>query len=355
MRVYQRKGVWYIDYSFNGRRVRKKVGTSKKMAEFALKEIELRIVKGEFLGITEPKEMLFDKLCDEYLKFSKSNKAPQSHRRDQVSIKNLLRNFGGKLIANIAAYDLERYKSFRRNEVTPASVNRELSCIKHMFNKAVQWNYLRENPFRNVLKFKEPAGRVRYLTEEEIDKLLNCCADYLKPIVVTALNTGMRKGEILRLKWEDIDLKNRVITIRTSKNNEARIIPMNDILHRELISIGAEIGPQYVFTHTDGRPYHDIRGGFKATLKRAGIKDFRFHDLRHTFASHLAMKGVDIRTIQELLGQKTITMTMRYSHLSNKALKEAVDKLNSAKYNGTKVGTNLAQGGSVKDYDRKKC
>ncbi|MEO0124515.1 MAG: tyrosine-type recombinase/integrase [candidate division WOR-3 bacterium] len=336
MRVYQRKGVWYIDYSFNGRRVRRAVGTSKKMAELALKEIELKIVKGKFLGIAETKEVLFDNLCAEYLNFSKANKAAQSYRRDQVNVKNLLKSFSGKLVSEISAYELERYKSLRVKEVTPASVNRELSCIKHMFNKAVQWGYLKENPLRLVMKFKEPPGRVRYLTEEEIDKLLDCCANHLRPIVVTALNTGMRKGEILNLRWSDVDLKNRVITLKRTKNNEIRMVPINQVLYNELLKIEKRYGSQYVFADKNGKPYGDIKNGFNHALKRAGISDFRFHDLRHTFASRLVMVGVDIRTVQELMGHKDIKMTMRYSHLSNLHLREAVKKL--------EYGTNLAQG-----------
>lgn len=334
MRVYQRNRVWYIDYSFNGRRVRKAVGTSKKMAELALKEIELKIVKGKFLRITEPKKIVFDELCDEYLKFSKANKAPQSYRRDQVNVKNLLKSFSGKLVSEISAYELERYKNSRVKEVTPASVNRELSCIKHMFNKAVQWGYLHENQLHSVAKFKEPAGRVRYLTEQEIEKLLSCCAKHLKPIVITALNTGLRKSEILNLKWSDIDLKNRVVKITMTKNNELKIIPMNDLLYSELISIEPGIDNQYVFVNGNGKPYGDIKVGFASAVKRAGIKNFRFHDLRHTFASRLVMAGVDIRTVQELMGHKDIRMTMRYSHLSDIRLKEAVKRLD---------GTNLAQ------------
>jgi integrase len=306
------------------------------MAELALKEIELKMIKGEFLGITEPKAVVFDKLCEEYLKFSKANKTPQSYRRDQVSIKNLLKDFSGKMISKISVYEVEEYKNKRKEEVEPATVNREIGCLKHMFNKAVEWNYLAENKLLKVKKFKEPPGRVRYLTDEEIERLLHCCADYLKPIVILALNTGMRKSEILNLKWSNVDLKNRVITINKTKNNEIKIVPINDILYNTLAKIKKGNGDQFVFTDKNGKPYGDIKNGFNAAVKRAGITDFRFHDLRHTFASRLVMAGVDIRTVQELMGHKDIKMTMRYSHLSNVHLKEAVKRIEN--------GTNLAQG-----------
>ena len=226
MRIYQRKGVWYIDYSFNGRRVRKKVGTSRKMAELALNETELKIVKKKFLGINEPKRMIFDKLCEEYLQFSKANKRPLSHLRDITSIKSLNQSFGNMLITDITAQGLELHKNRRHDEVKPATTNREISCIKHMFTKAIHWDYLRKNPLRSVKKFREPPGRVRYLKENEIAKLLYCCAEHIKPVVITALNTGMRKGEILNLKWSDVDIVKRIITIRDSKNHESRHIPI---------------------------------------------------------------------------------------------------------------------------------
>ena len=347
MRVYQRKGVWYIDYSFNGRRVRRKVGTSKKMAELALKETELRIAKGEFLGVAERKKMTVDDLCDEYLKFSKSNKMPKSHTRDITSIKNLLAEFSGQLISDISSHALETYMNKRKGMVEPATVNREVSCMKHMFNKAVQWGYLSDNPIVSVKRFKEPPARIRNLTDAEIYKLLECCSDHLRSIVITALNTGMRKGEILNLQWSEVDMRNRIITLRKTKNNETRTIPINDPLHEELRSMGQQSHDQYVFCHENGDPYDDIKSGFKGALKRAGIKNFRFHDLRHTFASRLVMAGVDIRTVQELMGHKDIKMTMKYSHLSDAHLRDAVKRLEH--------GTNLAQGSLTGSQTIKKC
>ena len=336
MRIYQRKGVWYIDYrSPSGQRVRKKVGTSRRMAELTLRDIELKIVKAEYLGVTEPKKITFAKLSQEYLQYSKANKTAQSYRRDQVSLKNLLQRFGRKMITSISPYDLERYKNTRKRTVAAATVNRELSCIRHMFTMAVQWGYLRDNKLQIVKKFREPPGRVRYLTDEEISRLLECCADHLRPIVIIALNTGMRKGELLNLRWADVDIRNRVISLPRTKNNERRIIPMNDIVYITLREIGQQLDNQYVFSNGDGQSYGDIKVGFKAALRRAGITDFRFHDLRHTFASRLVMAGVDIRTVQVLMGHKDIRVTMRYSHLSDAHLKEAVRLLEH--------GTNMAQ------------
>ena len=334
-RIYQRGRIWYIDYSLNNQRVRKSVGTSKKMAELALKETELQIAKGEFLGVIIDRKITFDVLSNEYLKFSQANKRPMVYKRDRIIIKHLLKTFSGYETKTISAHDLEEYKSIRIADVSPATVNREVTCIKHMFNKAVEWQYLKHNPLLSVKRFKEPPGRLRYLTANEINSLLNVCTNHLKPIVIMALNTGMRKGEILNLQWSDVNLNDRVITIKRSKNNEIRTIPMNDLLYSTLkqLSNGCTNG-QPVFTY-DGKPLRDIRRSFETACRNAEIEDFRFHDLRHTFASQLVMADVNIRTVQQLMGHKDIRMTMRYSHLSDSHLKNAVKKLEN--------GTNLAQ------------
>lgn len=331
MRLYQRGSVWYIDYSFKGKRVRKRIGPSRERAEEILKRINRKIRKGNTEGLDRQTFLLFEKVCDEYLNYSAANKAKSSYRRDQISITNLLNVFRGRLITDITAYELEQYKNQRRRKVQPATVNRELACIKHMFTKALDWKLIKENTTKCVKLFKEPPGRIRYLSEEEMKRLLDCCRKYLKPIVMMALNTGMRKSEILALKWSDVDMINRMIKITNSKNNETRYVPINDNLFATLIKMShCSAGEKKIFTWDNGKPIKYINNGFYNAMKRANITNFRFHDLRHTFASHLVMKGVDIRIIQQLLGHKTLAMTMRYSHVSNDAMKAAVDKLNLA-------------------------
>lgn len=191
MGLYRRGSVWYVDYSFDGKRVRKRIGTSREQAVEVLRRINRKIVTGKTSGLDSQSFLLFEKLCDEYLLYSCANKAKSSHRRDKVSIKNMLNTFRGRLITDITPRELERYKNARRNRVAPATVNRELSCMKHILSKALDWKMIKENPMKSVKLFKEPPGRVRYLTEEEIERLLDSCASYLKPIVIMALNTGM--------------------------------------------------------------------------------------------------------------------------------------------------------------------
>jgi integrase len=170
---------------------------------------------------------------------------------------------------------------------------------------------------RRVKMLPENNRRLRYLSKEECQALINSCEPHLKPIVVVALNTGMRKGEILNLKWENVDLRHGFILLEITKNNERREILINETLKNCLQSITRRLDVPYVFyDKATGKPYKDVRRSFATACRRAGIRDFRFHDLRHTFASHLVMAGVDITTVKELLGHKSLTMTLRYAHLA---------------------------------------
>ena len=165
--------------------------------------------------------------------------------------------------------------------------------------------------------------------------------------MVTALHTGMRKSEILNLKWVDVDFDQKLITIGDTKNGEIRYIPMNETLTEALESVKKYAYSPYVFCNDNGNRYGDIKKGFSAALKRAGITTFRFHDLRHTFASYLVMSGVDIRTVQELMGHKSIEMTCRYAHLSPDHKQSAVKCLDSYI-----KGKNSIQGGTQKAQER---
>ncbi len=333
MKIYQRGKSWYLDYFSGGIRKRRSFGSSKEAAEKALAEMmagdeptPIPPAKPEGPAQADPAGMIFEKLCDEYLASKEGSKTIQSYRRDQVSINNLLKVFRGKPLSAITVFEVERYKNMRIKQVEPATVNRDVGCLKHMFNLAVDWELLKENRLLRVKKFKEPPGRTRYLKLDEIERLINNCAPHLKPIVITALNTGMRRGEILSLKWRDVDLENRIITVIKTKNNETKQLPINQSLHDELLRLPKSKNG-YVFCDPMGQPIGDIKTSFNHAVKKTGLTDFHFHDLRHTYASHLAMIGVDIRSIQELLGHKDIKMTMRYSHLSNTHLMEAVRKL----------------------------
>jgi len=328
MAIFQKGKDWYIDYYHRGRRKRKKIGHSKKLALQVLQDVQLKIAKGEYLGIYDEKKIPFEEYAKQYLAFSKANKAWSTYqRRDRFSIDNLVSFLKGKYLFEITPEMIEKYKVGRLEKVTPASVNRELACFKHMYTKAIEWGYVKSNPAKGVKRLKEPPGRLRYLKPEEAEALLKACADHVRPIVVTALNTGMRRSEILNLKWHQVDLKNRNIMVINAKNNESRVIPINQTLYKELFILSQKAKGEYLFSDLNGHPFGDVKKSFASAMKRAKIKDFRFHDLRHTFGSHLVMQGVDLRTVQQVMGHKDIKMTMRYSHLSSEHVQEAMEKL----------------------------
>jgi integrase len=267
----------------------------------------------------------FEDFAKEYLEYSKANK--RSWTRDRTSIKNLLKQFRGYKLNGITPWLIEKYKRVRKEMVTEATINRELACLKHMFTMAIKWGKAINNPVKEVKLFREPERRLRWLSEEECDKLISASLGHVSSIIITALNTGMRLGEILSLTWDQIDFERGLITVERSKNNGVRHIPMNRRLTEEFNSIRITSPGQYVFSNKTGERFKSIKTGFLGALKRSGIKKCRFHDLRHTFASHLVMNGVDIATVKELMGHKTIAMTMRYAHLSKEHKQSAVDLL----------------------------
>ena len=326
MGVYKRGTTWYIDYYAGYKRRREKIGPSKRQAETVLKKRMVQVAENRFLEVEKCEKIRFEEMTELYLEnYSKPNK--KSSRRDVTSINNLEPFFAGKYLHEITPLDMEKYKRRRRGKVSNATVNREVACLKHIFTKAIEWGIVQKNPGKKVKLLQERNTRLRYLDEKEIRRLYDACAEHLKPIVIVALNTGMRKEEILSLKWKDLDYRSRTISILDTKNGESRELPMNDIVYRALLDIGKKTGGPWVFCKKNGERYGNVRKAFGGARKRAGIVDFRFHDLRHTFASHLVMAGVDLRTVQELLGHKSFEMTLRYAHLSPEHKKAALDVL----------------------------
>jgi len=335
MGVYLRGKSWYIDFYYEGKRYTEKVGkVAKSVAEEKLDIKRSEVIRGEW----KPKkiQISFDKFKGEYLELTRGDKKPKSLIRDECSLKHLSKTFDGRWLSEINPLLIEKYKKTRKEEgAEPATINRELGCLRHMFNMAIAWGKAQNYPFgfgKNKVKFlKEPKGKDRILSEDEETRLLEAVrfttkSQHLEPIIITALNTGMRKGEILNLKWSNVDFKTGHILVEETKNGEIRRVPMNRKLTATLESAKKVSKSQYVFSD-NGKPYGDVKTGWWTALKKAKIEGFRFHDLRHTFGSRLGMAGVDIRTIQELMGHKDIKMTMRYSHPTPEHKKNAVKML----------------------------
>lgn len=372
-KVRKRGNRWMIDYyEPGGRRVRKAF-SKKKDAETELGKRVSLIAQDRYLDVKKDYTTTFGQLCEKY----KENYQDQASYKTckKYSIAKFKEYFGeDTLLARIQFVDLETYRNKLKRKITtkgrlitPAAVNREMSCLRHMLSKTVKWEMAETNPFNkgDTLIMTENNTRKGFLTEEKIPRLLNECPKHLRRIVICALNTGMRRGEILSLKWKQI--RNNFIYLTKTKTNESRQVPINDSLAALLKEIRMEQGftdrNDYIYTYLAGvinvagnkkipkketvpapKRIYSIQRAFTAAVKRAGLEDFVFHDLRSTFASQLVLNGASLKDVQELLGHKTMTVTLKYAYLTQEHKLKAVNLLNnltsSQKSTGHKMGTN---------------
>lgn len=345
--VYKRGKIWWITYTdcFGKQYWKSSRSESRADALYALNLAHADAKVGKEPGILEQirrnaARHSFSSLCEKYKEFCQNNRDAKNRN---YMIDQLKAEFGKRLLKSISLADLESYQSRLLNSgLQAATVNRRIACLKHMLHKATDWDMLDNESYlkiRKVQLLKEENTRLRFLNVEEVRRLLFACRPYLRPIVTMALNTGMRRGEILGLTWDRVDLKHGFILLGDNnvKSGRGRQIPINKVLMATLKPLYLKRSPEvpYLFPTPSGKPYATINTAFKKACDAAGIKDFHFHDLRHTFASQAVMNGADLASVQKLLGHSTITMTMRYSHLSQNHLSKTVDLLGEL-FNGRK-------------------
>jgi len=329
-------GKWYVDFTFRGKRVRQFGGYTKDQARNTLTKMKaerLDIAR----GFTKPaiEDVPFGKFADEFLElYSKPNK--RSWKNDEFLLNTLKDFFKGESLQSITAEKIERFKVVRKGEVSPATVNRAISCLKTLLNKAVEWGKLTASPAARVKKFREPSGRERILSPDEVRRLLDAASPELRPVLIAAIGTGMRRGEILALKWTDLDFGRGVISIQTSKSGKSRKVPMSATVAAVLRAV-----PQagdFVFHNAEtGTHIKDVKTAFHAACARArknpddakdpGIVGLRFHDLRHTFASRALELGADIMSVSKILGHSSIMMTAKYLHPTGESMRLAVSRV----------------------------
>ena len=292
--------------------------------------------KGIVLSASEKRKITFEKLKEKYCELQRGERSFEVSKKHFVNAVSDF--FKDKKLFQITPLDIEQFKKQRKE--TPVrggkirsdvSVNREIEVLRHMLNKAIEWGMLDENPFtrfRDSIFFEERNDRVRFLEEDEIKKLLDVSPPYLANLIKGAIFTGLRKGDLFNLKWSDVNLERGFLNYREQKKREKLGFKY---LNGDMIDLLMQIpkgGSDYIFSGPDGKPLRDIKRSFHTGLKKAGIKDFHWHDLRHTSASHLLMRGASMKAVQEHLGHTTIAMTQRYSHLSRDFQKEEVNRLN---------------------------
>lgn len=375
MRIYYRiinnNGLkhWGVDYKDQrtGKRIRKLIGTNRKEAEAVLAKIRTSIIEIGFFEQNKIKNKSYIDAVNEYIAFVKQNK--KTFRGDIYTLRmfgefkaNSTNNKPVKelLLSEITPKVVEDFKAFRSEGRKPATPNKDLANLKHFFYCQINWGYADFNPVSKVKLFKESIGKTRFLEQEEIDDLLKACdeadpkAKHLKPIVIIALNTGMRKSEILNLKWKDVDFLRKIIYTGITKNGERQRKQVNSAVEKAI----EELSPfrtkgeklyvdDYVFRNKDGKPFIDVKRSFNTALKKAGIEGATFHTLRHTFASHLMMNTGNIMMVKEALGHNSLKMTERYSHLSPnykaKAIEEIYEKKDGTNLAHFQVGKNITE------------
>ncbi len=290
---------------------------------------------------TEAEKHTLAELVDRYLRDVMPSK-PKSEVDQKRQLLWWKQQLGHYVLADVTAVVIAEHRDRLAGGLTPqgrqrspATANRYLGALSHALTIAVkEWGWLDDNPMRKVCKLKEPRGRVRFLSDDERSRLLEACRAHspaLYSIVVLALSTGARQGEILNLTWQDIDLARGMIILEETKNNERRSIPLQG--HAlELVKAMKKIrriDTDLVFParQDPSKPLY-VQGIWRVVVKRAGIEDFRFHDLRHSAASALAMSGASLAEIADVLGHKTLQMVKRYAHLSEQHTAGVVARMN---------------------------
>ena len=335
MSVYKKNGKYYCRFQIDGER-------HHYLCNGATTEKEARKIEDGFRykvqqqqnGVIakKDKKIKLKTLYDLYQNYSKLNK--KSYYKDISFIKNLKIYFPETLyIDDLKLSNFEKFKETLKTErkSSNATLNKLLNVLSKMYNLGIDEKLLTENPLRNIKRYKEANHKIRYLTKEEEIRLYQQIDEYaphIKSLVTTALQTGMRRGEIFNLKWSNIDFDYGFIELLETKSGKSRKIPLSKTM-LELLNNTPRIS-EFVFVNKDtGYPYTDIKHGFSTVLEKADIQNFRFHDLRHTVATRLVEKGIDLVVVKEILGHSKIETTMRYAHAVPKRKLEAIEVLNS--------------------------
>jgi integrase len=314
----------------------KRVSDAKKW----IQSTEAAIREGRHFKTAEAKKHTFNDLATRYC----SEILPHYSTKEQIERKTKLdwwaKSIGHNLLADITPASISEAKS--KMAQSPATVDKYLKNLSHAFTIAVNdWGWLEDNPVKKVKSPKLPRGRVRFLDEDERTKLLNACKEstntWLYPCVVLALASGMRQGELMGLKWPDVDLKSGFLILHETKNGDRRRVPLSG-LALDLLKEHAKVrrlDTALLFpSNVDAQRPIDLRRPFQNALTAAGINDFHWHDLRHCTASYLAMNGASLAEIAEVLGHKTLQMVKRYAHLSDGHVSNVVASMNAKIFGG---------------------
>ena len=309
--------------------------------------------RGKHLKDVEAKKHTFAELIDRYIKYELPDRK-SDHQKFEMQLNWWKDKLGAYLLSDITASLLSEYRDILQKEPSVkelkdgtkleksrsnATINRYMAALSIALTKASrEWEWLEENPMIKVTKKKESRGRLRFLSDDEHNELLKACEQASNPLihllVVVALSTGARFSEILYLKWNEVDLKRKVFYFMDTKNGENRAVPISLKAYKLLKEHSKirKINTGYVFARFDGKKPIDLRHQWEEVIKNANLTNFRFHDLRHTAASYLAMNGATLVEISDILGHKTMQMVKRYSHLTQKHTADILERMNEKQF-----------------------
>jgi len=340
----RRSGIWYADFVFKGRRYVKTLNvTSKSVARELEQKFKVQVRAGKFdqEEAQKKKDVKFSQVVQDYLERESLNM--KSHARNETTCIRLRKFFGDKKISAITPDDVTDYRLQRQAEIIAkkkkpkevinfATINRELSCLRRVLNWYRKQKRIKfDNPASCFEMYREQA-RERVMTEEEERRFFESGkpSPEIRDIVIFALATGMRRSEIFRLKKTDVllgDLGGFII-LRDTKNGESRRVPLTKELTAFLKKVINEYPEsEHVFNQKNGQPYRDLKEGYNAACKRAGIEGLRFHDLRHTFCTRMANEGVSPFVIMQIVGHKDTKTAKRYTNPTDAHLMAAMAKL----------------------------
>jgi len=339
MSIYKRGGMWWYNFWWEGQHVQRATRVTSRTQALKMQSIHrAQLALGKY-GLGPKREILkFADFAARYLEYSKANKP--AYAVERYYIPRALTPFFGKFrLDEITPLTVEKYKQKRLGaRLKKSSINREIGLLKSMLSTAVTWKLVDANPTRDAELFKLDDPLVaRVLSYEEEEKLLAACdhpelqylAPHLKPVITVALYTGLRRSEIFRLRWTDIDFDNSVLTVQKSKTKagQGREVSLNSALRDLLLALHVGATGEWVFPSPKNPREHigDVKNSFRRAVKISGILPVTFHQLRHSFCSRLSDAGVSIAVIQELAGHASVLMTRRYMHPANALKIKAVE------------------------------
>ena len=329
--IYKRGKTWWISYYLNGKLIQRSLKVKdKKLANFLKKQKEIEIEQGK---VKIPSQKTIKECFKEYKEWAKARKAPHTFETEIGQLNKFLLPIENGKVKDINTKSIQSFLlDLSKENKKPRTINHYLKAIRNFFNFAISQGYIHENPTKMIKRLKEPKEPPRFLSQEEIRKLLKeSQKSHLYPMILTALYTGLRVKELMNLEWEDFDFENKTLIVRNkagfkTKNRQFRVIPLPEAYMSKIKPFIKKKGPCFTY---NGASFKELpKRAFKTILKRSGINNCGWHTLRKTFASHLIMQGVSITKVAKWLGHSSPTLTYQtYAHLAPQADKD-IDRLN---------------------------